>query len=157
MTAVPDRDHEPSDTTTDWGHVVNELPAIRVAHFVAGETGVIKVDGHLDAATAPHLQRSLDRFTGRRVRRMRRLVLDLAHVGFIDIAGFQPISDTITRAQNTGVAIQIIQASPPVRSLLARLGRSQLISDQRSPRADSFTRTPPARRGISRRLWMGLR
>jgi anti-anti-sigma factor len=135
VTAIPDRDHEPSDLPTDVGDVEWEMPTIRVAQFVAGETGVVKVDGDLDAATAPHLQRSLDRFTGRRVSRMRRLALDLADVGFIDVAGFQPISDTITRVYHSGVAVEIIKPSAPVRSFLARLGRSQLISDGSAPRS----------------------
>ena len=139
MPAIPDRDNEPTDLTTNLGYLECEMPTIRVAQFVAGETGVVKVDGHLDAATAPHLQRSLDRFTGRRLRRMRRLALDLSDVGFIDIAGFQPISDTITRVHHTGVAVQIIKPSAPVRSLLARLDPSHLVSDRPAPRSQSPT------------------
>jgi anti-anti-sigma factor len=95
---------------------------IRVAHFVVGETGVIKVDGHLDAVNAVHLQRALDRFTGRRVRRMRRLAFDLAAVTFIDEAGFRPIA-MLNRSLHGSVAIEIIEPSPPVHRFLARTGR----------------------------------
>jgi anti-anti-sigma factor len=106
----------------DDGDDTLHRPTIRVAHFVAGETGVIKVAGHLDAANAAHVERALDRFTGRRVRRMRRLVLDLAAVTFIDEAGFRPI-DSVTRAHLNSVAIEIIEPSPPVRQFFARIGR----------------------------------
>lgn len=95
---------------------------IRVAHFVVGETGVIKVDGHLDAVNAVHLQRALDQFTGRRVRRMRRLAFDLAAVTFIDEAGFRPI-DRLNGSLHGAVAVEIIEPSPPVRRFLARTGR----------------------------------
>ena len=111
---------------------------IRVAHFVAGETGVIKVAGHLDAANAVHVERALERFTGRRVRRMRRLVLDLAAVTFIDEAGFRPI-DTATKEYLDSVAIEVIEPSPPVRQFFAR-------TDRLEPAGDGATLDPSAAR-----------
>jgi anti-anti-sigma factor len=102
---------------------------IRVAHFVVGETGVIKVDGHLDAVNAVHLQRALDQFTGRRVRRMRRLAFDLAAVTFIDEAGFRPI-DRLNGSLHGAVAVEIIEPSPPVRRFFEGTGRPGSSSGQ---------------------------
>ncbi len=63
---------------------------------------------------------------------MRRLVLDLAAVTFIDEAGFRPI-DTATKEYLDSVAIEIIEPSPPVRQFFARTDRLEPAGDGATP------------------------
>ncbi len=86
---------------------------------------VVKPEGELDEATAADLRRELNKLVagGR-----REIIMDLAQVRSIDAVGLTLLCaahNSLTREQG---ALSIINASPELETLLARIGLSRHVS-----------------------------
>jgi anti-anti-sigma factor len=75
---------------------------------------VVRVQGEVDAATAPRMGETVNRLLGRK----RRVVLDLQKVDFMDLHGLAVVIRATRRARNEGGSFAIARPAPCVRRLV---------------------------------------
>jgi anti-sigma B factor antagonist len=88
-----------------------------------GDEATVFVDGELDLATAPVLERELAQ---RRVTAARSVVVDLEHVEFVDLSGLRPIV-SLARARQPAGRVAITTGSWPVQRLLDLSGLADCL------------------------------
>ena len=76
---------------------------------------VVRVQGEVDAATAPRISETVNRLLGMR----HRVVLDLRHVDFMDLHGLGVMMRATRRARSDGGSFAIARPAPCVRRLVA--------------------------------------
>jgi len=76
---------------------------------------VVRLSGELDLASAPHLERELERA---QIETTQMLVFDLDGLEFLDSTGLQVLLATHRRAGERGQAFAITRGSPQVQRLL---------------------------------------
>ena len=76
---------------------------------------VVRVQGEVDAATAPRMGETVNRLLGRG----QRVVLDLQHVDFMDLHGLAVIIRATRRARSDGSSFAIARPSMSVRRLIS--------------------------------------
>jgi anti-sigma B factor antagonist len=74
----------------------------------------VRVQGELDAATAPRLGETVNRLLARK----QRVVLDLRHVDFMDLHGLGVIVRATRSARTDGGSLTIARLAPCVRRLV---------------------------------------
>jgi anti-sigma B factor antagonist len=79
-----------------------------------GRITVVRVQGEVDAATAPRVGETINRLLGRK----ERVVLDLRDVDFMDLHGLGVLLRATRRARSDGGSIAIARPSPTVRRLI---------------------------------------
>lgn len=79
-----------------------------------GRAVVVRVQGEVDAATAPHMGEAVDGLLAER----RRIVLDLADVDFMDLHGLAVLLRATRRANGDGASFSLARPAPCVRRLL---------------------------------------
>lgn len=86
---------------------------------------VVRLNGYLDGHTFIHLEKHLDELIrgGK-----RRLVLDLAELGYIASAGVGLFINTNHRLKADGGGIQLANPSPSVKEIFAILGLDSLFT-----------------------------
>jgi anti-anti-sigma factor len=81
---------------------------LEVSVEASGPLPVVRVVGELDAAAAPILRRALTGVIGENAH--RRIVVDLARMGFIDSTGLGVLVGALKRARDSGG--DLLLASP---------------------------------------------
>jgi len=94
----------------------------------AGSEANVRVTGELDAHTAGKLARHL----GAVRPQVRRVVLDLSGIEFMDSLGLGVVLSARTRAQARGGDVVVSAASPVVERLLVLAGVDRLLLGERS-------------------------
>jgi anti-anti-sigma factor len=79
-----------------------------------GRVSVVRVQGEVDAATAPRMGEAVNRLLARN----KRVVLDLRHVDFMDLHGLGVIMRATRRVRTDGGSFAIARPSPCVRRLV---------------------------------------
>ena len=79
-----------------------------------GRVAVVRVQGEVDAATAPRMGETVNRLLARR----RRVVLDLEKVDFMDLHGLAVMIRATRRARSDGGSFAIARPAPCVRRLV---------------------------------------
>ncbi|MHB8533111.1 MAG: STAS domain-containing protein [Solirubrobacteraceae bacterium] len=92
------------------------------AHAAEGQA-TLSVHGEADLRTAPELERALQDAAELPVR---RIVLDLAGLGFIDSSGLNVLCRTQRRAELRGQRLVLANVSAPARRLFSLTGFSPL-------------------------------
>lgn len=85
---------------------------IQVDH--RGRLTVVRVQGEVDAATAPRMGEALNRLLARK----RHLVLDLQDVDFMDLHGLAVLMRATRRARSDGGTFRIARPADCVRRLV---------------------------------------
>jgi anti-anti-sigma factor len=99
----------------------------------AGRTAVVRVQGEVDAATAPRMGETVNRLLGRG----RPVVLDLEHVDFMDLHGLAIIIRATRRARSEGGSFTIARPALCVRRLVELVhaeGELRILPDGSDPR-----------------------
>jgi anti-sigma B factor antagonist len=80
---------------------------------------VLRLEGELDASSAPELERRLDELTS---EGHPRLVLDLGGLSFVDSAGVSVLIRAKHDADERGYTLALSQPTPQVQGVFALLG-----------------------------------
>jgi anti-anti-sigma factor len=75
---------------------------------------VVRVQGEVDAATAPRMAETINRHLARK----RRVVLDLRHVDFMDLHGLAVLMRATRAARSDGGSFAIARPAPCVQRLI---------------------------------------
>ncbi len=106
----------PEETTAEPAFALGELS---IASSRQGEVQTISLDGELDLANAELVERELVRVEATDVR---RIVLDLAGLSFLDSSGIRLLIAAAGRAEAGGGRMTIRRPSEPVRRVLRIAG-----------------------------------
>jgi anti-anti-sigma factor len=79
-----------------------------------GRVTVVRVQGEVDAATAPRMGETVNRLLARK----QRVVLDLRHVDFMDLHGLAVLMRATRRARTEGGSFAIARPALCVRRLV---------------------------------------
>ena len=101
-------------------------------------TLTIGLEGELDIATAPALEKLLGEVEG---DRWPTVVLDLRHLSFIDSSGIRTLLGANDRIGRLGGCMVLRHASRPVRRTLAAIGIDRIL-DLTDPVEDPSTNGP---------------
>jgi anti-anti-sigma factor len=99
-----------------------------------GRVTVVRVQGEVDAATAPRVGETVNRLLGRR----QRVVLDLEHVDFMDLHGLGVMIRATRRARTDAGSFSIARPAPCVRRLIALVhaeNELRILPDGTDPRS----------------------
>ena len=97
-----------------------------------GRVKVVRVQGEVDAATAPRMGETIFRLLGMR----ERVVLDLRHVDFMDLHGLGVIMRATRRARSDGGSFAIARPAPCVQRLVKLVhaeNELRILPDGRDP------------------------
>jgi anti-anti-sigma factor len=95
---------------------------IRIVQY--DDEAVVAVDGELDIATVPELQREIEPLWA---RPLNVLTLDLERVGFMDSSGLRTLNELRTRAEEHGVTFALFGVQPTVRRVLDITGMASFF------------------------------
>jgi len=87
----------------------------------------LELVGDLDMVATFKVEPELDRLLA--AQEVRRLVLDVAGVGFIDSAGLGALLSIRERTRQLGIDMTLINVSDPVRRILDLSGSSVVLKD----------------------------
>jgi len=93
---------------------------------------IVRVQGEVDAATAPRMAETVNRLLGMRYR----VVLDLRHVDFMDLHGLGVMIRATRRARSDGGSFAIARPAPCVRRLVELVhadGELRILPDGGDP------------------------
>jgi anti-sigma B factor antagonist len=93
-----------------------------------GETLDVALVGELDMTACYGLESEIERLLD--AHGVRRLVLDLADLEFLDSAGLGAVLTIRDRAQDLGVELRLVNPSHPVRRILEATGTAPLLLDK---------------------------
>jgi anti-sigma B factor antagonist len=91
-----------------------------------GRATVVAVGGEIDIASAPRLERVLDQA----VAGGNNVVVDLAHVEFMDVSGLRVLLNAHRRTESEGVPLVLVNVPPAVMRLLALTGTQDVLAIQ---------------------------
>jgi anti-anti-sigma factor len=94
---------------------------------------VVRVQGEVDAATAPRMGETVNRLLARN----QRVVLDLRHVDFMDLHGLAVLVRATRKARADGGSFAIARPAPNVRRLIELVhaeGELRILPDGSDPR-----------------------
>jgi anti-sigma B factor antagonist len=98
-----------------------------------GRVTVVRVQGEVDAATAPRMGETVNRLLARK----QRVVLDLRHVDFMDLHGLAVLMRATRQARADGGSFAIARPSVSVRRLVDLVhaeGELRILPDGSDPR-----------------------
>lgn len=101
---------------------------------LAGEVVTVHLHGDADLAVVDALLATFAR--ARSVDGVRRIVVDLSDVGFMDSSGLGALVAGFRFAHQDGIAFDVADPTEPVRSLLAMTGVASLFTGSDDDRAD---------------------
>jgi anti-sigma B factor antagonist len=99
-----------------------------------GRVTVVRVQGEVDAATAPRVGETVNRLLARR----KRVVLDLRHVDFMDLHGLGVMMRATRRARADGGSFAVARPSRSVRRLVELVhaeNELRILPDGSDPRS----------------------
>jgi anti-anti-sigma factor len=97
-----------------------------------GRVKVVRVQGEVDAATAPRVGETVNRLLSKR----QRVVLDLRHVDFMDLHGLAVMMRATRRVRAEGGSFAIARPAPCVRRLIELVhaeGEVRILPDGSDP------------------------
>ena len=97
-----------------------------------GRVVVVRVQGEVDAATAPRMGETVNRLLVRK----KRVVLDLRNVDFMDLHGLAVMIRATRRARTDGGSFAIARPAPCVRRLVDLVhaeGEVRILPDGSDP------------------------
>jgi anti-anti-sigma factor len=97
-----------------------------------GRVTVVRVQGEVDAATAPRVAEIVNRLLDRR----QRVVLELRNVDFMDLHGLAVIMRATRKARSDGGSFAISRPAPCVRRLVELVhaeGEVRILPDGTDP------------------------
>jgi anti-sigma B factor antagonist len=98
-----------------------------------GRVTVVRVQGEVDAATAPRMGETVNRLLARN----QRVVLDLQHVDFMDLHGLGVLMRATRRARADGGSFAIVRPADCVRRLIGLVhaeNELRILPDGSDPR-----------------------
>ena len=101
---------------------------IRIVQF--DDEAVVALDGELDIATAPELQREIEPLWARPVK---VLTVDLQGVDFMDSSGLRALNELRTAAGERDVTFALFGVQPTVRRVLDVTGMASLFEVRNPP------------------------
>lgn len=101
---------------------------VRVVQY--DEEAVVAVDGELDIATVPELQREVESLWA---RSMDVLTVDLEQVAFMDSSGLRLLNELRVQAQDRDVTFALYGVQPPVLRVLEVTGMAPLFELRAAP------------------------
>jgi anti-anti-sigma factor len=114
-------------------HVVAEAGTLNLTVLTTGRSAVVRMVGHLDAATSRLLQAVLDPLLHRTRRpAVDRLVLDCAGVRFADASGLSPILHARAVLGRRGGVVELRRLPPTVRQVIDVLGLTEHLDGDRA-------------------------
>lgn len=111
---------------------MNATEASTTSH--AGEVVTVHLHGDADLAVVDSLLATFAR--ARSVAGVRSIVIDLSDVGFMDSSGLGALVAGYRFAHQDGIAFDVADPTPPVRSLLAMTGVASLFTGPHDDRGD---------------------
>jgi anti-anti-sigma factor len=104
-------------------------PAFKISTEEAGGMVSVGLEGELDLATAPELERELERVRG--LDGLERIVVDLRSLAFLDSTGLEAIVKLHTLGAAAGVEVTVVRGPRAVERLFAvmQLDRTLRIVD----------------------------
>ena len=84
-----------------------------------GESLVVAIRGELDIATAPRLAARFDEFLS---DGLRRIVIDVSKLTFVDVLGLRTLAALRAQAEQRMVAVRLSGESPQLRRLMRIIG-----------------------------------
>jgi anti-sigma B factor antagonist len=96
------------------------------------DEAVVAVEGELDIATAPVLQREVEPLWA---GPMNALTVDLEQVGFMDSSGLRALNELRTAAEERHVTFALFGVQPRVRRVLDITGMAPLFEVRTAPKA----------------------
>jgi anti-sigma B factor antagonist len=96
------------------------------------DEAVVAVEGELDIATAPVLQREVEPLWA---GPMNALTVDLEQVGFMDSSGLRALNELRTAAEERDVTFALFGVQPRVRRVLDITGMAPLFEVRTAPKA----------------------
>ena len=97
-----------------------------------GRTSVVRVQGEVDAATAPRMGDAVNRL----LARDRHVVLDLRDVDFMDLHGLAVVIRATRSARTDGGSFAVARPAPCVKRLIALVhaeGEVRVLPDGSDP------------------------
>ncbi len=88
------------------------------------DEAVVAVEGELDIATVPELQREIEQLWA---RPLNCLTLDLERVDFMDSSGLRALNELRTRAAESNVTFALFGVQPTVRRVLDVTGMASFF------------------------------
>jgi anti-anti-sigma factor len=95
---------------------------IRIVQY--DDEAVVAVDGELDIATVPELQREIEPLWA---RPLNVLTVDLERVDFMDSSGLRALNELRTRAEQSDVTFALFGVQPTVRRVLDVTGMASFF------------------------------
>jgi anti-sigma B factor antagonist len=84
-----------------------------------GESLIVAIRGELDIATAPRLAARFDEFLS---DGLRRIVIDVSKLTFVDVLGLRTLAALRAQAEQRMVAVRLSGVSPQLRRLMGIIG-----------------------------------
>jgi anti-anti-sigma factor len=84
-----------------------------------GESLIVAIRGELDIATAPRLAARFDEFLS---DGLRRIVIDVSKLTFVDVLGLRTLAALRAQAEQRMVAVRLSGVSPQLRRLMRIIG-----------------------------------
>jgi anti-anti-sigma factor len=84
-----------------------------------GESLIVAIRGELDIATAPRLAARFDEFLS---DGLRRIVIDVSKLTFVDVLGLRTLAELRAQAEQRMVAVRLSGVSPQLRRLMRIIG-----------------------------------
>jgi anti-anti-sigma factor len=94
-----------------------------VTHVEQPGEVVVRVEGDIDALSAPGLWHAIEGQLGS----TRHLVVDLAHVSFIDSTGIGTLIRAVNALRDTGQRLTVRSPAPMTRNVFETVGLTRLI------------------------------
>jgi anti-sigma B factor antagonist len=121
-----------------WNEETRTVPGADVASPLSlgiqivqyDDEAVVAVDGELDIATVPELQREIEPLWA---RPLNVLTLDLERVGFMDSSGLRTLNELRTRAEEHDVTLALFGVQPTVRRVLDITGMAPFFELRSAP------------------------
>ena len=102
------------------------MEALDIHTAMDGPTALLRVEGELDAATAPVLEEALRRAANEGAN--ERLVLDFSNLTFVDSAGLSVLVAAHKRLQRDGAELVVAAPSAAVRRLFDIAGLDRVLT-----------------------------
>jgi anti-anti-sigma factor len=84
-----------------------------------GESLIVAIRGELDIATAPRFAARFDEFLS---GGLRRIVIDVSRLTFVDVTGLRALTTLRAQAEQRRVAVRLSGVSPQMRRLMRIIG-----------------------------------
>jgi anti-anti-sigma factor len=94
------------------------------------DEAVVAVEGELDIATVPELQREIEPLWS---RPLNVLTIDLERVDFMDSSGLRALNELRTKAEETDVTFALFGVQPTVRRVLDVTGMASFFQLRSAP------------------------